>query len=222
MDLIRTENLQSGDRLPSAKALADRFSVATPTLREALRRLQTTGVITIKHGSGIYVRNAEERMVLANPIHQGGGSETILHLLEARLLVEPHLCELTTRGIGDANLAELERLLSEAEQYLEGNDEKLYELNMSFHRAIGRFSGNFVLAQVLESLIDLYSAEQLAILMLYNDRGRDYREHRGILEAIRSRDAARARDLMRRHIEGVKTTVERRLSEHDLSSGTTA
>jgi GntR family transcriptional repressor for pyruvate dehydrogenase complex len=213
LDLIRSENLRPGDRLPSAKSLADRFSVATPTLREALRRLQTTGVIAIKHGSGIYVRSTEERLVLANPVRDNVENSTVLDLLDARLLIEPHLCELAAGNVDDAKIAELNGLLDEAERHLEGNDEMLYRANMSFHRAIGRFSGNRILAQVLESLIELHSSEQLAIMSLYDNRIKDYQEHRGILNVLKGKDASQAHELMRKHLEDVKSIVQDRLTK---------
>jgi GntR family transcriptional repressor for pyruvate dehydrogenase complex len=195
------------------KALAERFSVATPTMREALRRLQANGVVEIRHGSGVYVRNTQERMLLANPSRREVEASTVLHLLDARLLIEPSLTEMTARDADDADVTVLERILEEAEQYLVGNDVMLYRMNMGFHKAIADSSGNPVLAQIVESLIELYSYEQLAIISFYNDRPQDHEEHLGIFAAIRDRDAKRARDLMSRHIAGVREAVGARLSE---------
>lgn len=219
LDLIRKENLRRGDRLPSVRLLAERYSVAGPTMREALRRLQANGVVELRHGSGVYVRNGKERMVLANPSHDGLEARTVGDLLDARLLIEPHLTELTTRKASDAEVAELGCMLEEAEQYLSGNDKMLHRTNMGFHRAIAGFSGNSILAQTIESLIELYSLEQLAILSFYNDRPGDHKEHLEIFAAIRDRDAMRAGELMRRHILGIKSVVEGRISE-STSDGT--
>jgi GntR family transcriptional regulator, transcriptional repressor for pyruvate dehydrogenase complex len=218
LKLIRDEELRPGDRLPSVKSLAQRFSVAAPTLREALRQLQASGVIEIRHGSGVYVRNGHERIVLANPNRGETELGTILHLLDARLLVEPRLAELTAQAADEKKIADLERILDEAEQYLAGNDEMLHRANMSFHAAVAKFAGNFVLAQIIESLIELYSFEQLAIMSFYDDRDGDHSEHRAILAAIRDKDAERARELMRRHLQGVKTVVETKLAEHNRGS----
>lgn len=216
LELIRNEGLQRGDRLPSVRALAERFSVATPTLREALRRLQANGVLEIRHGSGVYVRDPRERAVIANPGHGYVNPGTILDLLDARLLIEPRLAELTVRRADEAKVAELERLLGEAERRLDGAAEMLHRTNMSFHRAIAEFSGNYILAQIIESLIELYSFEQLAIMSFYDDRLRDHGEHLEILAAIRDGDAERARGLMHRHISGVRSTVEARMVESGL------
>jgi GntR family transcriptional repressor for pyruvate dehydrogenase complex len=210
LDLIRNENLNPGDRLPSVRSMAERFSVAAPTMREALRRLQTSGVVELRHGSGVYVRNSQERMVLANPNRSELDVVTILDLLDARLLIEPYLVRLTVAKLGDAGRTELGTYLNEANRYLDGsNDDVLQETNMAFHSGIARFSGNSVLGQSLESLLELYSAEQRVILTVFADRCRDYREHRAILDAIRDGDPDEAVELMRTHLEGVKSTVKR-------------
>lgn len=217
--LIRDEGLRAGDRLPSVKSLAERFSVAAPTLREALRRLQASGVVEIKHGSGVYVRNDQERVFLANPNRTEIEAQTMLHLLDARLLIEPRLAELTTQEADDAGISELWGCLEEAERYLTGDDdETLHLANMRFHLMIARHAGNPILAQVIESFIELYSFEQLLLMSFYNDRPRDHHEHVGILEAISRRDPPQARELMRRHLEGVRAVVELRQAGDESES----
>ncbi|MGH2557748.1 MAG: FadR/GntR family transcriptional regulator [Thermomicrobiales bacterium] len=215
VELIRRDDLAPGDRLPPAKALAATFSVATPTLREALRRLQATGVIDIRHGSGIYVRRDHERLMFANPHARNGdlADHTILDLLDARLMIEPQLAELAAERAADDDLANLERLLLLAEEQLVGHDNLLGKTNMAFHAAIARSSRNQVLAQVMESLIEIYSSEQFAILSLYNARDRDHRDHRRIYAAIRNRTGAIARDRMHRHLTEVREVVAGRMEE---------
>jgi GntR family transcriptional repressor for pyruvate dehydrogenase complex len=210
LSLIRDRNLQPGDRLPSAKALAEQFAVATPTMREALRRLQATGVIDIRHGSGIYVRRDQERLMLSNPAYGALETHTILQVLDARLLIEPHLAELAAQRVGETEIAELAHLLARAEKALARPDDGYLHANNAFHTAIARASGNLVLAQVVESLIELYSTELHVVdptSALAEIRGRDHRNHRLIFEAIRDRDGARAREEMVRHLEAARGTV---------------
>lgn len=213
--LIRDEGLQRGDRLPSVRSLAQQYSVAAPTVREALRRLQANGVVEIRHGSGVYVRNGKERVVLAKPGHAELEAHTVRDLLDARLLIEPHLAELAAREADDEDVADLERILGEAERYLVGNDKMLHRTNMSFHLALAKISGNSILAQVIESLVELYSFEQLAIISFYDDRPRDHKEHLDILAAIRGGEAVLARQLMHRHLSGVRSVVGFRMGTGD-------
>lgn len=212
LQLVHSENLQPGDRLPAARVLADRFAVATPTLREALRRLQATGEIDIRHGSGIYVQRGQERFVLANPHHPGLKHATILQLLDARLLIEPHLAEHAAWHATEADIAVLKQLLDSAEDYLVDCDEQLHRVNMLFHTTVARTSGNLVLHHVIESLIELYSSEQLAIQWLYDARSRDHQQHRAILAAIRDQVPALARVRMTMHLRDVRAVVEASLA----------
>ncbi|GAA2301661.1 FadR/GntR family transcriptional regulator [Nonomuraea roseoviolacea subsp. roseoviolacea] len=211
LELIRAGGLRPGDRLPSTRELSQRFAVTTPTLREALRRLEATGAIEMRHGSGIYVGADIERVVLPNPNMREMDGEQLLELLGARVVIEPPLAAMAAQRAAGAELAALERVLDEAARHLRGEDAELHETNMTFHRATARLAGNSVLHEIVDSLLTVHGAEQRAILQLFDDRRRDYEEHRAILEAIVAGDAAAAEERMRAHLVDVRTVVEQRL-----------
>ncbi|MBN6050816.1 FadR family transcriptional regulator, partial [Nonomuraea sp. RK-328] len=211
LELIRAGGLRPGDRLPSTRELSQRFAVTTPTLREALRRLEATGAIEMRHGSGIYVGADIERVVLPNPNMREMDGEQLLELLGARVVIEPPLAAMAAQRAAGADLAALERVLDEAARHLRGEDAELHETNMTFHRATARLAGNSVLHEIVDSLLTVHGAEQRAILQIFDDRRRDYEEHRAILEAIVAGDAAAAEERMRAHLVDVKTVVEQRL-----------
>src|SRR5215212_10687584 len=106
IELIRDDDLRPGDRLPSMRSLAERFLVAPPTVRQALGRLQTSGVVEIRHGSGVYVRSSRERVVLANPHHDEIEPCTMLELLDARQLIEPYLAEMAAKNANEVEIVE--------------------------------------------------------------------------------------------------------------------
>ena len=213
MDLIRDQGLRPGSRLPSTRALAEQFAVAMPTVRESLRRLQTTGAIDIRHGSGVYVSEAVDRLVLPNPNVAEPRGEQLLQLLDARALMEPYLAGLAANRRDPQRLADLRELLATAQRHLAGapgDDPALHEANMSFHRAVAAASGHRVLREVVDSLLFVHAGEQREILQLFDDRVRDYDEHRAVLEAIEAGNSELASDLMRRHLDDVKDVVSRR------------
>ena len=218
LEFIERERIEAGSRLPTVQALAGRFAVAAPTIREALRRLQAVGVVEIRHGSGVYVRHGGRRVVLANPYPGRLKFETILDLLDARLLIEPHLAG-GAAGADDAAIAELAQLIDHAAHLLQGEgDTELSRTNLAFHRGVARCGGNAVLAQVIDSLLDLYEAEQMEILRLYGDRVHDHEDHAQILEAIEAHDPALATERMHRHLAEVKSVVAARV--HGKAAGT--
>ncbi|MEV4470027.1 FadR/GntR family transcriptional regulator [Nonomuraea salmonea] len=211
LELIRTGGHRPGDRLPSTRELSQRFAVTTPTLREALRRLEATGAIEMRHGSGIYVGPAIERLVLPNPNMREMHAPQLLELLGARIVIEPPLAAMAAEHAAGEELAALRRVLDEAGRHLRGEDAELHDANMAFHRATARLAGNSVLHEVVDSLLTVHGPEQREILQIFDDRRRDYEEHLAILGAIEARDAAQAEERMRAHLVEVKTVIEHRL-----------
>lgn len=213
IELIRDRALMPGDRLPTARELAETFEVATPTMREALRKLQATGVVDIRHGSGIYVLRAEQRLVVANPSYGDLETHTILQILDARLLVEPHLAELAARNIDADRLAAIARVVERAAEEIRLRD--YLESNVQFHTLVARASGNLVLAQIIESLIELYSVELDQVdpnLLLVDGRTQDNAVHREIYTALATGDGQAAYDAMSRHLQAAVEAVSIRLT----------
>ena len=218
LELIRRESLIEGDRLPSVKDLSERFSVATPTMREALRLLEMAGNLDIRHGSGIYVRRPESRVMMTNPYARSLDTDTILNLLQARLLIEPPVAELAAENAGAKHLDDLGDLLDDAEEHLSGLDSAdavLGVANMRFHRGIAEGAGNSILADVVFTLTEVHIKEQMAVLDLYNNRRRDHDQHKLILDALVKRDAPLARRLMSDHIADVISVIRSKLAKGD-------
>ena len=206
--LIQTRNYQSGDRLPAISAMARDFGVGAPTLREALKKLETVGVVNIRHGSGVYVGREPDSIVITNPVFDGAVSKKLLlDLLEARVPLETTTARLAALHGTDEHFAEMGRLLAQAEANL-GDDAVLNQVNLAFHRQIAVASGNVVLRQLLDVITNVFRAEQRVILGIYRAREADHREHVAICDVLRARDAERAAELMRSHLDGVRRRIE--------------
>lgn len=201
---ISGNDLRPGDRLPSVRALATLLTVAPPTVREALQRLEVTGTVRLLHGSGVYVADGAGRPVLANP--HAATARSILDLLDTRALIEPQLAGLATENGTLAQVRELRAMLDEAATILDGPDEGLIRTNMGFHRGIARMSGNPVASSVIESLIELHTEDQRQILHLFDHRT-DLKQHLEILDRVRSGDPDGAKERMRSHLSDVRAAV---------------
>jgi GntR family transcriptional repressor for pyruvate dehydrogenase complex len=214
---IRTmiqESYREGDRLPSIMEMARRFGVGHPTLREALRKLETMGVVEIRHGSGVYVTRSHDVLVVATPDYSGIVTKKLLtDLIQARMPLEIHSVSSAARNATPENLAEMRRLLTKASENLH-DDPVLNAVNMAFHREIALASGNAVLAQLLEVVSDLFAEEQRLILDIFGSRQRDHEEHLGILEALERKDEALCIERMRTHLEGVEAAIRQWDPEH--------
>ena len=208
-ELIQQRGSQAGDRLPSIAAMARHFGVGSPTLREALRKLEAVGVIDIRHGSGVYVASEQDMLVIASPLFaMPATKKLLLDLIDARIPIESRSAALAAVNAQKGHLAELRRLLTHAGSNLD-DATTLNQANLAFHRQIAIASGNTVISQLLDVVVSLFRAEQLMILDIHGGRRDDHAEHWRILEAIEKRDAKLATERMRAHLEGVRKVLLR-------------
>src|SRR6476659_7183424 len=87
--MIQKGDYKRGDRLPPIMEMARRFGVGHPTIREALKKLETMGFVEIRHGSGVYVSRSEEVLVHASPGYSGTVTKKLLlDLIRTRMPLE--------------------------------------------------------------------------------------------------------------------------------------
>jgi DNA-binding FadR family transcriptional regulator len=201
--LIRAEQLAPGDALESSRDLAKRFEVTTPTVREALRRLEATGVVELRHGSGTYIGPGLERTLLANPHRPTITRQSVLELAQARLVIEPGIAALAATVRDDAALEGLDAAAANALQ----PPTRGVRPALHFHVELARASGNPLLLQTVEALLAVRAEEQVEIRFRYDDRERDHAEHLEILGAIRAGDAATAEGLTREHLTTIRDAI---------------
>lgn len=203
VEIIRTEQLRPGDALASSRELARQFEVTTPTVREALRRLEATGIVEFRHGSGTYVGRGVERRLLANPHQLRTDRESILQLVEARLVLEPPIAAAAARRRDPGGLAALEGAAANALQPPDGDRRPA----VHFHVALAATSGNPLLAETMEALLHVRARDQIAIRHRYDDRTQDHAEHVAIVAAVRAGDADRAAALTTTHLASIRDAI---------------
>lgn len=207
--LIREGGFGPGDRLPPINEMARRFGVGHPSLREALKALQTVGTVDVRHGSGVYVGRNHDALVASNPVYAGRVSRKLLvDLMDARIPVEVKTAGLAARHAEEEQLEEMRRQLDRARENLR-RPEVLTPINLGFHQQIAIASGNIVLRQILSVLSDLFQEEQRAILDIYSLWQQDYAEHVGILEALEAHEESLAVERMGAHLHGVREVFVR-------------
>jgi DNA-binding FadR family transcriptional regulator len=189
-----------GERLPTERELAEKYGVSRPTLREALIALEMLGLIEARHGMGIYVTRTTLPLTAQAFDFEIGAFE----LIEARRLFEGEAAALAATSIEAAEIAELERLLVAME---DADELKGESADREFHLVIAKATGNGAIIATVENLWELRNRSALARNILSRARGGGLEprivEHRRVLEALKARDPAAARQAMRDHLERV-------------------
>jgi GntR family transcriptional repressor for pyruvate dehydrogenase complex len=206
--MIQSGARGEGDRLPAIGEMARRFGVGHQSVREALKKLETMGVVEIRHGSGVYVCRHDQVVVLTHPDHSTDMSEkAVLDLLRARMPLEVQSVIDAAHNATIEQTREMRRVLAQAAG--EREEEKLNVLNVQFHRLIVVASGNSVLIQLVDVLHELFGDRQRQLLGVTGSLARDHEEHVAILEAIEAGDETLASARMQSHLQGVYDAVQR-------------
>ncbi|MEL5992198.1 FadR/GntR family transcriptional regulator [Microbacterium phosphatis] len=213
LERIETDLLEGrlgpGDRLPGERDLATQMGVGRSSVREAIRVLESMGLIRTAAGSG----PSAGAVIVATP---QGGMATLLRLqvaakgfpfddiVDTRVLLETSVVDALAREEAP-DLAQAERTL-EAMHDSALAPEEFLALDAAFHVWLAEASGNAVVAAIMSGLrtaIESYALQGAAMIDDWPGMvGELHQEHVGILEAIRAGDPDLARERIRSHIAG--------------------
>jgi DNA-binding FadR family transcriptional regulator len=200
---ITEGRLQPGTVLPTEKDMVELFGVGRSTLREALRLLETRGVLTIRSGpnGGPVVRRprADDLGSALTLLLQFEGA-TFADVLVARRTFEPMLAQLAASRITDEQIAILQRTVDEMDADLV-DQHRFLHLNSLFHATIAEASGSVVLRVFQESLKSVADGASLGVQY---SRGRQRlvaEVHQRIIDRLAAHDEEGARLEMEKHLE---------------------
>lgn len=205
--LIAEGKLKSGDRLPPERDLALKFMVSRTSVREALRALQSRGLVEIRAGEGAFVRDISvetliEPLALVILPHR----EAVGELFEARRLLEPAIAALAARRATDEELGEMERILDEQSREVAQGRTGVTQ-DAALHAAIANSAHNRAITRIVNALIDLLTQSREESLLTPGRPTRSHEDHRRILAAIKRRDEVAAHRAMLDHLIAVETLV---------------
>jgi DNA-binding FadR family transcriptional regulator len=204
-DMITSGALRAGDRLPREADLAADLGLSRNSLREAVRALSLVNILDVRRGDGTYVTSLEPRLLLEalSFIVDFHRDDTLLEFLRVRRILEPAATAMAAERITEEECQGLRDLLDRV-----GADPKAEELvqnDLEFHRRIVSYSGNSVLASLLESMSGPTTRARVwRGLTQTGATTQTLHEHRAILDALSAHEPEVARSWATVHIAGVE------------------
>ncbi|SHO44115.1 FadR/GntR family transcriptional regulator [Desulfopila aestuarii] len=203
-DMIYRGEIEAGGRLLSERDLSQLFKVGRPTIRTAVQRLISQGLVESRRGVGVFVLDREQGLD-KKPLLQALNCEvySIADIQEIRMALEAKSAELAAKRATDEDIrllkAVLERMKKERVEH-----EISINTDISFHMNIAYASKNVVQIHLMKSFYEVqnyamsYSYTNL-LESLHIDQLIDA-QHEEIFEAIVNHDPIRARQAMEDHI----------------------
>jgi DNA-binding FadR family transcriptional regulator len=190
---IVDNKLPEGTALPTEREMVERFQVGRTTMREALRILETRGVIKIKPGrtgGPIVLRPRSENVSEALTLVLQFEGASLSDVLLARQALEPMISGLATSHITDDELAGL-RVHMEAMR-AQPSGGRWLSSHAAFHAAIAQASSSVVLRVFSDSLISIFDGAEAGVTYSARRRQAALSSHQAILDALARRNRAAA------------------------------
>lgn len=205
-EMIISSKLNPGDKLPNEQALAAQVGVGRGTIREAVKILESRGVVEIRRGRGTFVcshvgqagdplgfRFARDKRKLAED------------LSELRLMLEPQIAALCAKTASHEDVEALQLLCTNVEQRIAAGEDYSDE-DIEFHEKIAQMTGNTVIPQLIPLIaqgISLY-----VNLTHHTLAGSAASTHQAVVDAIRAHDPQAAYEAMARHMRENRENLE--------------
>ena len=205
---IIDHNLNPGDALLSEGQLVDELGVGRSSVREAVKSLQSVGIIDVQHGNGLFVRELNFDSTLATfKFGMQFDARTVAELIQIRIWLETAVIGDAVDRISQSDLDRLDLLLEKWETCI-AKGRGYIELDEEFHHILYAVLEN-------ETLMPLFDAFWVAFASLENnaipdaDPYDELQTHHRILDAVKSRDVELARKQLVRHFQSGQKWVKR-------------
>jgi DNA-binding FadR family transcriptional regulator len=207
---IVTGNLRPGDRLHAEKQLQEQFNISRPTLREALRMLESESLIEVARGQRGGARVTQlDPGVLARQVGVCLQMEgvTLQDVWQCRMIIEPAAVGLLTRNPNRNAIEEMEQNVADADAAID--DPVTYAaLTSRFSHILTEYCGNrtlHVLSMLIQDIVDRQHVD--VTVKTYSRRGVDRMRHLNVrgrekmVELIKAGDTVAAEAYWRNHLE---------------------
>lgn len=225
--LIDNKEFPPGSRLPAERELASQLQVSRASVREALIALEVIGLVDVKVGNGVIVREPPALSSIASqePVMARAGRNQWadvdnelgieldftaelppFSLLQTRRLIEPETAALAARHASDQELAAIRQAY---EQNCRDNrqDSATHPGDRLFHIRIAQASGNPAYAFIIAHLLGhRYGSMFRGLQLRYTPQDMPHRsevEHLAILNALEARNPRAAKKAMKEHLDAV-------------------
>ncbi len=208
-EYITRNHLRADDLLPPEGQLALNLGVSRGSVREAIKALESLGIVEVRHGDGVRVRSFNfdsvfdllSYGVLFDP-------DRVISILQIRIWLEDSAVVDATRTIDAATLAEIEAVLLRWEAHVSSGADTADE-DRAFHALLYSGLRNESLTQLIDIFWTVYHALPNEDLGSDQNPAATLAAHRSILEAVQQRDGALARNRMRAHFLNLEQRIQR-------------
>jgi GntR family transcriptional repressor for pyruvate dehydrogenase complex len=200
---VRARRFSTGSKLPGERELAIRLGTSRAVLREALKILETRGVVEVRHGVGTFVTEQALKRHVAMPteLRLGTSQLSIEETLVARRAIECAVVQIAARMRDEFDLEELREMLRATAKAVELRDKEAYvRADLGFHELLGQSTHNPLLRDVQTEITRATAAVRWIATDTHDAMRSTLRFHREIADELARGDGEAASAAMLLHL----------------------
>jgi len=206
--MIKEAGFQPGDKVFSESELTKRLDVSRSSVREAIRILEVTGLVTVHHGKGVFLNDLQKDQFETLRQWIADHENSLFEQFEVRLLIEPEAAALAAEKAQEEEIAELHTLSAAfAEAADAGNTGTAIEADSAFHTAVAKATRNRTIHVLMSTFGQNLTEAWVTSLNMPGRMQKTVSEHGKILAAIEARAPEEARKQMRRHLVTARNEI---------------
>jgi DNA-binding FadR family transcriptional regulator len=218
---IIEQALVPGDALPPETELAEQLGVSRNSVREAIKSLETLGIVEARTGAGLFVRNFSFDPLLENLAYgMMFDLKDLADILEVRFHIEHSMIDQAVAAVTDEQLVQFRAILGRMKALLAQNKEYPEEDRL-FHRTLWANVKNRSVGKIVDVFWMVFSQARQRVPIPSNpDPMEIYRWHTDIVDSLAARDNEAARVAIVRHYGNIQKVLdEMRISRNGQDSG---
>jgi len=212
IESIQRGELRVGDRVPSEQHLSAGLGVSRSTVREALQRLTSMGVIT-RRGKAAYIDENALTALSTQELFRAVRTASFRQLYEARRVLEVTAVELACRRAKPHHIQRLEQAIARMEARLDVDAKEFLAIDLEFHVELVRATENPVLVNMFNSIRLALMREFSELANLPHVRRASLENHYKLLEAVRRGDVVTGRRLMNEVFDSIEQAFHSHIND---------
>lgn len=218
-NIIIDNNLEPGDKLPSQAELSEKLHVGTRSIREAIRSLESRGMVETRQGKGVFVKSNNldyflETLMGSLVFHFPDLKDLLVDLTNTRKMIETQAIYRVALDPPKGFVSKFVRIVEELDSKAEEHNIDAYNLlDVELHKSIIDATGNKI-------IISLYKYMWELLVKCFDKTGyvrgsieTSISDHHKMLEAIIARDAERAKTVMEEHLNLTLMKIKKLVSD---------
>ncbi len=220
--LMLTGKLREGEKLPSERELCELFGVSRTVVREAIRILQTKGLVEVRPGIGSIVRSPSSNQVIEGlslliQAKANGAEISLVALCEVRSLLEVEIIKLAAERATPEDIEEIQKIVDDLETLL-NLPARFYERAVDFHRSLALATHNLLLVIIFDAIQELVLGMRQTLVPEPIAPQAALRSFRQILEHIQARNPGGAAQAIEQHLYEIRQKFEAALSRLEVEN----